>query len=370
MSDLSSVIRRSWNNHVLFSVMLELTYRCNLDCVFCYNDLGSRGTALSLDQYLATLDELAAMRVLHLVLTGGEPLAHPDFFAIGGRARELGFCVRVKSNGHALRGALTRRLKTEVDPFVVDVSLHGACAETHDRQTRVPGSFDRLLANVEEMLALGLRVKLNATLTCWNEGEIEGMFAVADRFELPLTVNPTVSPRDDGDKDPLRLAATREGMLHFFRVAEERATARGTAAEGALLETGRQADEAMPVGHSGGHHCGAGTGSLTVDPYGNVLPCVQWRRTVGNLHERSIREIWRSSVELAEVRRINAAAGAQAAALAADGPLSFCMGLSELETGDPLLPAHSAVLLRDVTREHLQSEPVQAQKRSPLRVLG
>src|SRR5262245_48139106 len=106
MSDLASVIRRSWENHVLFGVMLELTYRCNLDCVYCYNDLGARGTPLSVGQYLAMLDELAQMRVLHLVLTGGEPLAHPDFFAIGGRARELGFCVRVKSNGHALRGAL------------------------------------------------------------------------------------------------------------------------------------------------------------------------------------------------------------------------------------------------------------------------
>jgi len=365
MSNLASVIRRSWDNHVLFSVMLELTYRCNLDCVYCYNDLGSRGTALSLAQYRATLDELAAMRVLHLVLTGGEPLAHPDFFAIGGHARELGFCVRVKSNGHALRGALARRLQREVDPFVVDVSLHGASAETHDRQTRVPGSFDRLLANVEEMLALGLRIKLNATLTCWNEGEIEGMFAIGDRFDLPLTVNPTVSPRDDGDRDPLQLSATRSGVLHFFRVAEERAAARGMAAEDAPPETGRQADEAMPVGQGGGGNCGAGTGSLTVDPYGNVLPCVQWRRTIGNLHERSIGEIWRSSVELAEIRRINAAAGAQAATLAADGPLGFCMGLSELETGDPLLPAPSALLLRDVTREHMD-----ARKPSRLRVLG
>ena len=56
------------------------------------------------------------------------------------------------------------------------MSLHGATAATHDRQTRVPGSFDRLLANLGELRPLGLRVKLNSTLTAWNEGEIEGMF--------------------------------------------------------------------------------------------------------------------------------------------------------------------------------------------------
>jgi len=45
----------------------------------------------------------------------------------------------------------------ELDRVVVEVSLHGASAETHDRQTRVEGSFDRLLANLQEMLARGRR---------------------------------------------------------------------------------------------------------------------------------------------------------------------------------------------------------------------
>jgi MoaA/NifB/PqqE/SkfB family radical SAM enzyme len=362
VSSLERVIRRSWERHVLFSVMLELTYRCNLDCVFCYNDLGLRGTPLSLAQYRALLDELAAMQVLHLVLTGGEPLAHPDFFAIGGRARELGFCVRVKSNGHALRGGLARRLKAEVDPFVVDLSLHGATAATHDRQTRVVGSFDRLLGNVEEMLALGLRLKLNATLTAWNEDELPAMFDIADRFGLPLTINPTVSPRDDGDRGPLDLAATREGLLRFFRLADERAAAREAGGAPPRSESGRQADDGMPPTSASGN-CGAGTGGLTIDPFGNVLPCVQWRRPVGNLHEASIESIWRGSGRLAEVRSINAAAGAKTASLAADGATSFCMGLSELETGDPLQLAPSAAALRDVTREHVR-------RSSPLRVIG
>jgi MoaA/NifB/PqqE/SkfB family radical SAM enzyme len=336
VSTLEQVIRRTWDRHVLFSVMLELTYRCNLDCVFCYNDLASRGEALTLAQYEALLAELADLQVLHLVLTGGEPLAHPDFFAIGGRARELGFAVRVKSNGHALRGTLARRLKQEVDPFVVDLSLHGASATSHDRQTRVAGSFARLLANIPELLALGLRLKLNATLTCWNEGEASAMFAIADGFGLPLTVNPIVSPRDDGDHSPLSLSASRAGTLAFYALAEERAAQRATAGTDAAAESGRQADDAM-AGAPEGHNCGAGTGSLTVDPYGNVLPCVQWRRPVGNLHERTIGDIWRASRELAEVRRINAAAGARGAELAAaGGPATLCMGLGELATGDPL----------------------------------
>ena len=158
-----ALVARSWNENRLFTVLLELTYRCNLDCFFCYNDLSLRGRALAFDDYDRLLRDLASMNVMSVTLSGGEPLAHPDFFRIGRLARELGFVVRVKTNGHAVRGELARRLRDEVDPFVVETSLHGATAATHDRQTRVAGSFDRLIENIREMLSLGLRVKVNSS---------------------------------------------------------------------------------------------------------------------------------------------------------------------------------------------------------------
>jgi MoaA/NifB/PqqE/SkfB family radical SAM enzyme len=99
---------------------------------------------MTLAEYHTVLAELADMGVLNLTFTGGEPLANKDFFAIAGRARDLGFVIRIKSNGHALRGAVARRLREEVDPYIVEVSLHGASAAVHDRQTRVDGSFEPL----------------------------------------------------------------------------------------------------------------------------------------------------------------------------------------------------------------------------------
>ncbi len=100
---------------------------------------------MELEDYDRFFRDLSSLSCLHLTLTGGEPLVHPQFFEIAAKARELGFVLRIKSNGHALRGRMLERLKEEIDPFVVEVSLHGAHAESHDRQTRVTGSFDRLL---------------------------------------------------------------------------------------------------------------------------------------------------------------------------------------------------------------------------------
>lgn len=356
MSLHSERIEGFWRDNRLFSALLELTYRCNLDCSFCYNDVGLRGTPLDRGQYFALLEELARLGVLHLTLSGGEPLAHPDFFTIGGRARELGFVVRVKSNGHALRGAIARRLRDEVDPYAVEVSLHGATAATHDRQTRVPGSFERLVQNLAELKALGVRFQINSTLTAWNEGEFEGMYGIADRLGVRLQVDPEVTPRDDGDRSPLAIAASREGLRRLFAFEEERSRALAEAESGAEARPTivRQGDALAAPAPASGKFCGAGSSNLCIDPYGNVYPCVQWRRPVGNLHEASVAEIWAGSLGLTEVRELEREIARRLAGEEAH-LLGFCPGQAEMATGDAgaIYPAarERRALLRDAMAE-------------------
>lgn len=358
---LRSVIARAWRDNHLVSALVELTYRCNLDCFYCYNDLGLEGEPLSRAQWERLFEDLAAMQVLQLTLTGGEPLAHPDFFVLGARARKLGFLIRIKSNGHALDGARARRLRDEVDPFMVEVSLHGACAESHDRQTRVAGSFERLLENLGAAAGTGLRVKLNATLTAWNEGEIEAMFALADRLGLPLGFGATVTPRDDGDTTPLTIAPSRAGVERLYRVLGARSP-------------DPPADSCTPP-PSSEKNCGAGSSGLAVDPYGNVYPCVQWRRPLGNLHRASLPEIWASSPALGEVRGLTVEAKTRREGLGETGRwMSFCPGLSEQQTGDPLGVEPGALtraeLLRKVRTGAEPAEPPPAAARpEPRRIL-
>jgi MoaA/NifB/PqqE/SkfB family radical SAM enzyme len=328
----TDTIRKTWSGNILFSALVELTYRCNLDCSFCYNDIDSQGVPMGKEGYFRFFEDLRDMEVLNLVLTGGEPLAHPDFLALGRRARELGFVVRLKSNGHALRRTLAERVKKEIDPYVVEVSLHGASAETHDRQTRVPGSFDRLISNVREMTELGIRTKFNCILTRWNEHEIEGMLELAEALGVLIRIDPQVTPRDNGDTSVLSLSASKQGIRRLFRLQQARAKAAG---EKGAVEIGRQADEDMPAPTQ--KHCGAGSSGIAVDPFGNVYPCVQWRRPVGNLHEKSIKDIWTGSPDLVEIRDLTVKVKEVAESYRLERPLfSFCPGVAVVNSGDPL----------------------------------
>jgi hypothetical protein len=78
-------------------------------------------------------------------------------------------------------------------------------------------------------------------------------------------------------------------------------------------------------------HCGAGSSGIAVDPYGNVYPCVQWRRAVANLHDVRIAEMWQSGFD--GIRRETVEAAGVVAAHPHGRLLNFCPGLAEVLTG-------------------------------------
>jgi len=323
----SDTLGRTWEDNILFTVLLELTYRCNLNCSFCYNDTALKGVPLETGQYRTLFQDLARMGTMNLVFSGGEPLAHPEFFTLGRHARDLGFVVRVKSNGHALGERIAKRLKRELDPFNVDISLHGACAETHDQQTRVPGSFERLMRNLQILRNLEIRVVLNCTLTRWNEDEIEAMQVIADGLGVTLNFNTEVSIRDNGDTSPLAISPTPEGLRRVFFFQAARTSERNDGQRTAVDPPDTPA-----------RACGAASSSVTIDPFGTVYPCVKWRHPLGNLHQNSISQIWAGGGEVQRVRTWSAAArnmlGREGPAAANSG---FCPGHAATAHGSPVV---------------------------------
>jgi MoaA/NifB/PqqE/SkfB family radical SAM enzyme len=287
----TTILRRVRELRLLHSVSLELTYQCNLNCFYCYNDRQKTGRPLSFAQYRVLLRDLAGMQTMFVMLTGGEPMLHPHFFEIGRLTRELGFVVRVRTNGHALAKKAARRLINEVQPYAVEVSLHGATAEIHDRQTRVRGSFDRLIANIKTAKDLGLRCEFVTTPTAWNEHQIEDMFTLCNSLDTPLKFQGPVGPRDNGDTAPLAIQPARKTWDLITELQKKR---RDTSL---VVE---QTDEKIPPAVDDNISeepamCSVGVSGVDIDPFGNVQACMHLQESAGNVHEQSIKEIWEKS---------------------------------------------------------------------------
>ena len=104
-------------------------------------------------------------------------------------------------------------------------------------------------------------------------------------------------------------------------------------------------------------HCGAGSSAIAVDPFGEIYPCVQYRRSIGNLHERSIVDIWRNSPALTEIREITKQVKLK---VDREGIIGHCPGAAHTATGDPLA-IHAASRVRTrLMRELRREEPVRS----------
>lgn len=321
----TDILKKVRQQRILHDVTLELTYNCNLDCFYCYNDREKPGQPLSLEQYEVLLDDLARMQTMFLMLSGGEPMVHPQFFAIGRMARDKGFVVRVRTNGHTLNRRNCERLRDEVQPYMVEVSLHGATAKVHDRQTRIPGSFDRLLQNLETAKQHGLCCSVVTTPTAWNEHQIEDMFALCDAMELPLRTQGPVAPRDNGDTTPLQIQPSQATWDTVGRVVAERKL---TAANPKVIASTAFSQESEQEPDA---TCSVGVAGVDIDPYGNVQACMHLQESAGNLHEQSIEQIWNDSPLFLRARNASIAAAEQFA----DQPLKqygaplYCIAVEE-----------------------------------------
>jgi pyrroloquinoline quinone biosynthesis protein E len=94
-------------------LLLELTYRCPLHCVFCYNptDFGTVGRELETAEWLRVLQEARALGSVQLGLSGGEPLVRDDLETLVAAAHQLGFYTNLITSGVGLTDARLRALK-------------------------------------------------------------------------------------------------------------------------------------------------------------------------------------------------------------------------------------------------------------------
>lgn len=306
----TDILRTIREQRILHDVTLELTYRCNLDCFFCYNDREKAGTPLTLEQYKVLLEDLADMQTLYLMLTGGEPMMHPHFFEIGNIARELGFVTRVRTNGHSLNKKLAERVRKEVDPYMVEVSLHGASADVHEQQTRIEGSFDRLIKNITNAKEAGLRINVVSTPTAWNEHQIDDMFQLCDSLGVPLRFQGPVAPKDNGDTEPLTIQPLQETWDKVVKRVTERGKKKD-ALDKSNEFSGQAAFSQSKIEPEEKSMCGVGVAGVDIDPYGNVQACMHLQTSAGNLHDQSIEEIWNHSPLFQRARARSVAAARQ-----------------------------------------------------------
>lgn len=159
------------------SVDIAITGRCNLTCQYCfYADEMVARSDLSTEQWLTFFDELGALGVMDVTLTGGEVFTRRDLFTLidGVVANRMRYTLL--TNGTLITEKVLDQFevgKRRLRLNSIQISIDGATPGVHN-QSR-PKSFDRAIRAVRLLKAAKLPVNVRMTLNRHNVGEIEAV---------------------------------------------------------------------------------------------------------------------------------------------------------------------------------------------------
>jgi radical SAM protein with 4Fe4S-binding SPASM domain len=316
---LTEMSDRALQLGVPLSVQLDLTYRCNEQCVHCYLDHDDHGE-MTTTEIKHLLQEMAEAGVFILTLSGGEIFMRKDFFEILECARALTFCIKLKTNAVLIREPQAARIR-ELGVESIQISIYSHRPEVHDAITKVPGSLQRSINAIRFLKSQGLKVVMANVLMTGNMQDYQGVRALADELGADYTLDPTITPMMDGDRSILELNAGESVLRNLFRDesfvgnADEFCAPPPAPDENSMLS--------LP--------CSAGHTACYVSPYGEFYPCVQFPLSCGNVRQQRFIDIWRDSEQLKEVRSIRLRDLTSCSQCAHGASCTRCPGLAFME---------------------------------------
>ena len=286
----SSFIRE----HKLFSIGLELTWRCVERCIHCYIDDAPKFCArdeLTFDEYKNILRQARELGCINILLTGGEVLLRPDLCDIVEYAVKLGFIVNIYTTGVGLTDEVFDRL-CAVKINGISVSLYSGIAEEHDKITGLKGSFEKTLKTALMFKAAGVNTFIKSVAMKQNLDSLESLYKLGQRLNLYVTVSPRiVSGHEDKCASDYSL-----GNVEFYkkfyalnaRYVPVDTTAKKFSREEMLNDVA----------------CGAGLNSFSIDPFGGVHACITFHESFGSVRQDDLKTLWERAKHLKLRNRI------------------------------------------------------------------
>jgi len=271
-------------------LLAELTYRCPLHCVFCYNpvDFAQQAGELGTEDWLRVLRQGRELGAVQCGLSGGEPLLRDDLELIVAEAHRLGYYTNLLTSGVGLTEERAAALKAAGLDHV-QLSFQDSTREMNDflSHTRTFGLKQRV---AKILKANGWPMVMNVVIHRLNIDHVDRIIGMAAELgaEYLELANTQYYSWAFVNRD--QLLPTHEQLRRAERVTD---------AWRIRLGDRMRLFFVAPDYHEGrAKRCVNGWGSmfLTVAPDGTALPCHTARMLPGpafpNVREQALRDIW------------------------------------------------------------------------------
>jgi AdoMet-dependent heme synthase len=297
-----------------YIIAVNLTKRCNLNCAHCYLDAQQRMSItdgeLKDDEVLGLLNEIGKRAPgTILVLTGGEPLLHPDLDAFVTKGVEANLRMVLGTNGVLLTQARALQLKN-AGLEGMGISLDSTRPSSHDSFRGMSGAFFKSCNAVRICRDANIHVQIHFTVTRWNRMEVANAVVMAKNLGAAI-INfffLVCVGRGEGTMD--LTPAEYEITLQEIAILQKNS-------KGILVQTRctphfkrilYQLDSSSPytraAGYDGGG-CLAASHYCRITPKGELTPCPYMELSAGNIRDHGFWNLWDNSVLFKSMRNPN-----------------------------------------------------------------
>ena len=271
-------------------LLAELTYRCPLHCVFCYNpvDFARQTAELSTDDWLRVLREGRALGAVQLGLSGGEPLVRDDLEVIVAEARRLGFYSNLLTSGVGLTAERAEALKAAGLDHV-QLSFQDSTREMNDflSHTKTFALKNRVAKIIKDQ---DWPMVMNVVIHRLNIDHIDRIIGMAHEMGAEYLELANTQYYSWAYLNRAQLLPTHAQLIEAEAVTDRWRAKLGDAMKIFFV---------APDYHEGrAKKCVNGWGNMfmTIAPDGAALPCHTARMLPGlafpNVRDASLREIW------------------------------------------------------------------------------
>ncbi|MEI6102807.1 MAG: radical SAM protein [Methanothrix sp.] len=257
---------------------MELTERCNNDCIHCCINLPeddpAKSREMTTERIKAILSEAADLGCISVRFTGGEPLLREDFQELYLFARRLGLKVLLFTNARLITPQIADLLARVPPRELVEVTVYGMACESYEAVSRSKGSYDQFRRGLDLLLERKIPFVVKGALLPPNKGEI-------DQFEqwaitLPALHHPPTYSMFF-DLRCRRDSLARNRLIERLRLSpEEGVSILSRDRDKYLKDMSEFCSKFMRPPGELLFSCGAGHGAC-VDAYGVLQPCMMLR---------------------------------------------------------------------------------------------
>ncbi|MGE0521816.1 MAG: pyrroloquinoline quinone biosynthesis protein PqqE [Variibacter sp.] len=254
--------------HRPLGLLAELTHRCPLGCPYCSNPLAleSRDDELDTATWARVMREAAALGVLQVHLSGGEPAARRDLDAITAAAHDAGLYTNLITSGIGLTEARMTALH-DAGLDHVQISIQDSEEKSADHIAGYRGAFARKNELAAQVRRLGMPLTVNMVVHRANIERIAAMVELALALDASRVEIAHVQYYGWAMRNRATLMPTRAQVERARAIVEDlRARHRGRIVIDAVVPDYHARYPKPCLG-------GWARRSLNINPSGRVLPC-------------------------------------------------------------------------------------------------